>query len=318
MKSRKNDWDDLEEMDEEEIGSHLSGQKRVLATLDSEFRSLRIERKDQVQIVKSLRSALGGLEEVDSGRKSLLQQFHSARKRSQKHKTQRDAVNQSIPPPTEILLEWLHDTHTRLTTVNNDLTSVPMLNRELDAFSRFFEIQAAIKMKRVAEEAHTRYINEVSKLKELSRKLDNNRAAKGEIVSEVNSENEAEGSGISRKEVSNISKRISEIDARLDQLKSEITGTKKDISRVEKYVRISANRQGRVKLSDIRSIAASGGVLSQGEMSALLESGRLAKLDDVDEVEKAPNKIKKTRKKGRKLGVSRAGGRRSKTASRRE
>ena len=54
MKSRKNDWDDLEEMDEEEIGRHLSGQKRVLATLDSEFRSLRIERKDQVQIVKSL------------------------------------------------------------------------------------------------------------------------------------------------------------------------------------------------------------------------------------------------------------------------
>ena len=236
MKSRKNDWDDLEEMDEEEIGSHLSGQKRVLATLDSEFRSLRIERKDQVQIVKSLRSALGGLEEVDSGRKSLLQQFHSARKRSQKHKTQRDAVNQSIPPPTEILLEWLHDTHTRLTTVNNDLTSVPMLNRELDAFSRFFEIQAAIKMKRVAEEAHTRYINEVSKLKELSRNLDNNRAAKGEIVSEVNSENNNNDDGPSEKESSQSPKQENNSDRQMnvDQNVENILNAMKENEQVNK------------------------------------------------------------------------------------
>ena len=44
----------------------------------------------------------------------------------------------------EVLKEWLSETYRRLTTIDNDLTAVPTLTRELEAFRRFFEIQASI------------------------------------------------------------------------------------------------------------------------------------------------------------------------------
>ncbi|MEE2629300.1 MAG: hypothetical protein VX492_00385 [Candidatus Thermoplasmatota archaeon] len=318
MKVSKGKWGDLEEMDEDAVGQLLTGIIRDMATLDIETRSLRSERKDQIQIVKSLRSALGGFEEAGQGRKSLLQEFHKSRKKSLKHREQRDSVNRCVPPPSEILYEWLSDTHSRMTTVDNDLTSVPMLNRELDAFSRFFEIQASIKQKILAEDAHKMYATEVRKLKEISRKLDENREKSGKIVAEAKADNNPDGSGISRKEIRNISNRISEIDKRLDQLKSEKARTRKEIRRIEGYVRIAANRPGRVKLSDIKGIAASGGSLSKEEMGALLESGGLSALGDNIELVKETNKSRKSRKKSRKLGVARTGGRKGRMASRRE
>ena len=320
MSVSKGKWDDLEGMDEEDVGQLLIGKKRDMSTLDSEARGLRSERKDQVQIVKSLRSALGGFEEADIGRKSLLQEFHKSRKKSLKHKEQRDSVNRCVPPPSEILFEWLSDTHSRLTTVDNDLTSVPMLNRELDAFRRFFEIQASIKQKILAEDAHKMYASEVRKLKEISRKLDENREEAGKIVAEAKSENNPKGTRISRKEIRNISNRISEIDRRLDRLKSEKAITRKEINRIESYTRIASNRPGRVKLSDIMGIAASGGSLSKEEMGALLESGGLSTLEEniVPGEEKEVIKSGKIRKKARKLGVARTGGRKGRMASGRE
>ena len=53
-------------------------------------------------------------------------------------------MNRLIPPPMDVLKEWLSETHRRLTTIDNDLTAVPTLSRELEAFRRFFEIQASI------------------------------------------------------------------------------------------------------------------------------------------------------------------------------
>ena len=120
-------WDDLEEMGQTDIEDLRSEHKRLLATMEDELRGLKAERKEQVEIVKSLRSAIGKVEVADSGRRSLLREFHRSRKSAQKEKGVRDSINKCVPPPTNILLEWLSVTHTRLTTVDNDLTMVPYL-----------------------------------------------------------------------------------------------------------------------------------------------------------------------------------------------
>ena len=114
-------WDDLEEIDQSDIEDMRGDQKRLLATFENELKELRAERKEQVEIVKSLRSVIGKVEVADSGRKSLLREFHRSRKSAQQEKEKRDSINKCIPPPTNILFEWLSVTHTRLTTIDNDL-----------------------------------------------------------------------------------------------------------------------------------------------------------------------------------------------------
>ena len=90
-----------------------------------------------MHIVKALRTAVVGIEEIRSGRKTLLGEFHSMRKQAKIHREKRDEINVRIPPPSKILEEWLGETYLTLTKIDNDLTTVPMLNPELSAFSRF-------------------------------------------------------------------------------------------------------------------------------------------------------------------------------------
>ncbi len=315
--SRENKWEDLEDLDSKEI-IQIIGQKKILLTsLENMQRELRSERKDQVHIVQSLRSAIGGFEASDSGRKMLLGEFHKSRKEAQKQRKIRDAINKCIPPPSNILEEWLRETYSGLTKIDNDLTSVPMLKPELSGFRRFFEIQASIVRKRQAEEAHTKYVMNVSEMRKISEKLDENKDEAKRSVSEFTDIADIGEDKISRKEINRISKRISQIDNRLDEIKVERSGIRKELRRVEDYSRISARRPGRVKISDIRDIAAKGGSLSAEEMGALLESGGLSSIKDpVVEEESAPES--KERKRGRKFGVSRRGSRRGSIASRRE
>ena len=318
-KHRDSKWEDLEDLAIEDIENMIVQKKSFLKTLDSEVRELRSERKDQVHIVKSLRSAIGGVESSDTGRKKLLGEFHKSRKEAQKHRRVRDKINKSIPPPSKILEEWLMDTYSGLTQVDNDLTAVPMLNPELSGFSRFFEIQASIIKKRQAEEAHEKYISQVSEMRKISEKLDRNKENTHKVVSELKDSTDFGVEKISRKEIKRISKIISQIDKRLEEIKDNLREGKREQRRLEDYGRIVAKRPGRVKIADIRDIAAKGGSLSAEEMGALLESGGLSEISESEEkIEETPREERKSRKTGRKLGVTRRGSRKGSIASRRE
>ena len=183
--SGSNLWGDLEGLDSEGITRIIKEKKDLLRTIDGQIRDLQSERKEQVHIVKALRSAVVGFENSDSGRKKLLAEFHSSRKSAQKQRQKRDSINESVPPPSKILEEWLSETFDSLTSIDNDLTSVPMLNPELTAFSRFFEIQASIKRKRQAEKAHSDYIKKVGEMRRISSKLDQNKEVSNKVVSEL-------------------------------------------------------------------------------------------------------------------------------------
>lgn len=311
-------WDDLEEIDQSDIEDLRGDQKRLLATFENELKELRAERKEQVEIVKSLRSAIGKVEVADSGRKSLLREFHRSRKSAQQEKEKRDSINKCIPPPTNILFEWLSVTHTRLTTIDNDLTAVPMLNRELGSFSRFFELQSSIERKKVAESAHDRYAERISEMRRITTKLDKNKADKGRSVSEITGDLGIEDGRISRKEIRGVSNRISAIDKRLDVLGGERKAARKELSRIEAYSRITQGRLGRVKISDIKDIARSGGSLSTAEMGALLDIGGLSSLGEEPDAEPEPAVERRQKKKGRKLGVARSGSRKGNLATRKE
>jgi tetrahydromethanopterin S-methyltransferase subunit G len=269
--------------------------------------------------VKSLRSAIVGFENSGSGRKKLLREFHVSRKEAQRHREMRDAINKCVPPPSKILEEWLNETYGSLTIIDNDLTSVPMLNPELSAFSRFFEIQSSIKKKREAENAHSDYISKVSEMRRISSKLDQNKEEVDKVVSELKDKAEIGGDRVSRKEISRVSKRISSIDEKIDTLKVDVKKERKELKRLEKFSRISSGRGGISSIEDIRGIAAKGGSLSTEELGALLESGGFSSISETkkDIQGKAPVGDN-SRKKMRRIGVSRKGSRQGRVASRRE
>ena len=321
MKDEKSttDWKDLEHLSLDEIKREVTDRKRSLKSLEQNMNSLRSERKEQVHIVRSLRSAITGFESSNLERRNFLDQFHKSRKNAQKQREARDSINKQIPPPSKILEEWLSETYLLLTRIDNDLTSVPMLNPELAAFSRFFEIQEAITKKREAELAHSNYISKLSEMRNISSKLDQNKEVSKAVTSELKSTADINDDGISRKEISRISKRISQIDIQIDEIKGELKRGRSDLHNVEEYSRISSARGTRVSISEIRGIAARGGSLSPEEMGALLKTGGFSSISDPNEVEVGPRKTApNSRKKVRKFGVSRRGSRKGRMASRRE
>ena len=63
---------DLQDLSTDEMEAMIAEKKSTLRLLDSEKRDLQTERKEQVHIVKALRTAVVGIERSGSGRKTLL------------------------------------------------------------------------------------------------------------------------------------------------------------------------------------------------------------------------------------------------------
>ena len=316
--SKKASQSDFKELSNDEMKEMISDKKRILRSLDSEGKDLQAERKEQVHIVKALRSAIIGIEQSGTGRKKLLGEFHTLRKQAKVHREKRDEINKRIPPPSKILEEWLDETYSTLTRIDNDLTTVPMLNPELSAFSRFFEIQASIKKKREAEKAHSTYISKLSEMRKISSKLDQNKEEFGKVTSELKESSEIEGDKISRKEIRKISRSISSIDEKIEKLKLESIKERDLLKKLQKYLRLSSVR-GSYSIEDIRGIAAKGGSLNSEELGLILETGGFSSINNAKEPTKeAPKQNRRPRKKARKLGISRRGGRKGKSAIRRD
>ena len=309
---------DFQDLSTDEMEAMIIEKKSMLKSLDSEKRDLQTERKEQVHIVKALRSAVIGIEKSGSGRKKLLGEFHSMRKLAKTHREKRDEINERIPPPSKILEEWLGETYLKLTKIDNDLTTVPMLNPELSAFSRFFEIQSSIKRKREAEKSHSEYISKLTEMRKLSTKLDQNKEEIGKAKSDLKENAEIEVDKISRKDIRKISRSISSIDERIEAIKIEINSERGLLKKLQKYSRLSAVR-GSSSIDDIRGIAAKGGYLSSEELGLILETGGFSSINDSkDSNQEAPKQARLPKKRTRKLGVSRRGGRKGKSASRRD
>ena len=315
-------FDDLEGLPHDEIEEKSADLNRQLRSLEDEFNSLRHDRRSQVDLVKSLRTAVGGIEEADSERRGLLRRFHEIKKKADKDRDLRDKVNISIPPPATVLEEWMDETHTKLTTIDNDLTSVPTLNRELDSFRRFFELQAAVVRKREAEEAHARYVSQIEDLRKVTTKLDATRKTREATADGVTEGTDIESDKVTRGEIRKMSRRINGIDKRLDSIKSQRKDLRKEAGRLRSYLKITGGRGRPIRLADVKERASTGGSLNTNELTALLDSGSLlgiASESKTTESQDEPQTRGRSGKKGkRRLGVTRGGPRRGSSASKRE
>ena len=319
MSNSESSFEDLEELDGHELQEMFGGLERQIRSLESQKRELREERGDLVGQVKILRGAVGQIEGANSERRGLLRKFHEIRKVADKSRSKRDRVNILIPPPVDVLNEWLSETHRRLTTIDNDLTAVPTLPRELDAFRRFFEIQAAILMKAESETAHSDYVSSVKKMKEITSKLDQGKKENEGVTSKALEESGVESEGISRSDIRKTSNRISKIDKRLERIESERRVLRRELGRVKAYRRVTGGRNRKVRFSEIKDKAKTGGKLSTVELDALLGSGSLSDLAS-PKSEPSEEKVNETPtgRRRRRLVVSRRGPRKGNLASKRE
>ena len=318
--AKNGSFDDLEEMDHKDIDEMKGDLERELRSVERQHRELRDERRNQVDLVRSLRSAIGEMRSADGARKGLLREFHSARKLAEEARRRRDSVNSCIPPPADVLAEWLRETHRRLVTIDNDLTAVPTLARELDSFGRFFELQAAIVRKRNSEKAHSEYVTQVKKMREVTTKLDATRKSGKDKVDDALGETELDSGSISRTDIRKTSSRIDKIDKRLDGLSSERKNIRRRLGRIKAYLKITLRGGRAIRLADVKDRVQSGGSLDASELDALLRSGGLSEIAGSEETEERPKAKPKParKKKGMRLGVTRGGSRRGTMAARRE
>ena len=314
-------FDDLEQLDHIEIDRMRGDFERDLRSVERQHKDLRGERHNQVSMVRSLRAAVGEMEQASGVRKSLLGEFHSVKKAADKARRGRDEVNSRIPPPIEVLREWLSETHSRLTTLDNDLTTVPTLARELDSFSRFFELQAAISMKSESEKFHKEYVKQIKRMRKITTQLDLTKKPENSKEDDESSDSDSPSNEISRSEIRKVSKRISQIDKQLDGLKSERKQIRTTLGRIRAYQKATTRGGRPIKLSDIKERAQTGGTLDLGELETLLGSSNLSDLTESKKGE-VPNKDesqpKKSKRKGMRLGVTRGGARRGTLAAKRE
>ena len=318
--SPTSDFDDFEMMDHIEVESMKGDLERSLKSVERQHSDLRSERREQVSLVRSLRTAVGEMEQLSGARRSLLGEFHNVRQAADKARNGRDEVNTRIPPPIEVLGEWLSETHSRLTTLDNDLTAVPTLARELDSFSRFFELQAAISAKAESEIHHKEYVKQIKRMREITGKLDTIERPE-EKVDDKESSDTGKTSNISRTEIRKVSKRISKIDKQLDSLTSERKQIRGSLGRIRAYQKATTRGGRPIKLSDIKERAQTGGTLDASELETLLGSSNLSELTEAksqDESGKSESQQRRPKRKGMRLGVTRGAARRGTLAAKRE
>ena len=318
--ARNDTFDDLEEMDHSDIEEMRGDLERDLRSVDRQHRELRDERQDQVDLAVALRSAVGEMKSADGARKGLLKEFHSVRKSAESARQKREAVTACIPPPADVLAEWLGETHRRLVTIDNDLTAVPTLARELESFGRFFELQAAIVRKKESEEAHSEYVSHIKRLRDVTSKLDATKKSSKKKVEGALDETELDSDSISWSDIRKTSRRIDKIDKKLDELSSERKELRMRLGRIKAYQKVTLSGGKAIRLADVKDRAQSGGSLDASELEALLNSGGLSEIAGSESSdEQSKPKTKQGRKeKGMRLGVTRGGSRKGTMAARRE
>ena len=313
-------FSDLEEISHKEVKLLSNKIEREIRTIEDEHQSLRNERKNQVEIVKSLRQTVGENEAISDERRGLLKKFHQSRKLAEEARKKRDSVNLSIPPPSSILSEWMAETHQRLVTIDNDLTAVPTLHREIDMFRRFFELQAAYTRKQDSEKYHEDYVNQIKEIRNITKELDATRKYPPKDKDSSSSEEQNDSSNVNRSDVRKISKRIKKIDMQLDKISEERKVLRKEANRLRTYLRVTSSGGKPIKISEVKDRASSGDSLNTQELGALLKTGGLADLtkSNSDKTKKKTIRKNKGKKQHRRLGVARGGARLGSRVSKRD
>ena len=311
--------DCFDNMDKSEMKTLRNDLQSQIEVCEQQFKDQVEDRRNQIDIVKTLRIAMKEVESMDEGRKSLLSEFHKFRKQAEAAKIIRDEVNKMVPPPSDILEKWIMKSYISLTTIDNDLTGVPTLPREIDLFRRFFELQACIIKKKESENAHIAYVKNIESLREISKKLDSHQEEKEKSISEMTEDKEIVGNTVSRKEIRKISKKITSIDRNLDLLKIERTELRNKLNKIKSMIKERGSKIKLISITEVEQKIEEGGTLDASEFEMLLKKGDLSAIG-LNRKNKIPSTDKKhmNKKKKRKFGSIQRKSRQGNTAALRE
>ena len=291
---KKGLFDDLESLADSEISERLESLKATATATGEQQRRVKQERDAEITLVQSLR----GIQESNRGfskeRNSLLTEFRKIRDDAKKVKSDRDAVNQNVPPPLEIIEQRLIETHRRLATIPHDLSKMPNRKHETKLFSFFFELKAMHSQKLIGNLLHQKYIELLRNQKEKLQQLDKLNDEKKSVAEEAREE--LPNQKANPKEIRKLNERIAKMLETINTCRSELKDIKREIGRLEAYTRVrkKGNKGGRggrkiqPRLDEVKARASSGKSLSMEDFSALLGSGSL--LDSMKEKEKPKSK----------------------------
>ena len=169
-------FDDLQDLSESEISEKISAMKAGIDAGEKELQRTQQERESEIGLVQSLRAIQESARGNSKERNQMLTEFRKIRQQAQKTKADRDQINENVPPPLEIIVQRLLETHRRLATIPNDLSKMPNRDHEVKLFSFFFELKAMYAQKVRGNELHQQYIellrNQDEKLKQLDKLRD--------------------------------------------------------------------------------------------------------------------------------------------------
>ena len=156
--SKEGLFDDLQDLSETDISEKISAMKAGIDAGEKELQRIQQERESEIGLVQSLRAIQESARGNSKERNQMLTEFRKIRQQAQKTKADRDQINQNVPPPLEIIVQRLLETHRRLATIPNDLSKMPNRDHEVKLFSFFFELKAMYAQKVRGNELHQQYI----------------------------------------------------------------------------------------------------------------------------------------------------------------
>ena len=305
-------FDDLQNLSEAEVAEKISAMKAGIDAGEKELQRIQQEREGEIGLVQSLRTIQESARGNSKERNHLLTEFRKIRDRAQKTKAERDQINQNVPPPLEIIVQRLLETHRRLATIPNDLSKMPNRDHEIKLFSFFFELKAMYAQKVRGNELHQQYIELLRNQDEKLKLLDQLRDERKVIAEEAREE--APGQKANPKEIRKLNERIAEMLEAIKSQRSELKKMRRECGRLEAYARMQkkggrrAKKSIGIRIEDVKSRASSGESLSMEDLGALLNSGGLQSLNQPAQ-DQAKEKVD-TGKKPRRRQVGAARGRR--------
>jgi len=294
---------EVEKMNKEGIPTPPKEIEAKISQLKDKRGSLRDERAMLVESVRGMRASASESREKSTSRRKHLNHFHEIKKSADAAKKERDAINLAVPPPVSVLEKWSSKSLKKLQGVNNDLTTMPTLTREIREFSRYFELMAAIEVKKKGEIAHTAYVRSIRSMKEVMDNLE---------VEHPRKEVDVKGSDVIRnemKEIRKVSKKIEKLDKEIEKIGTDL----------KNLINKSREIKEQIKINSAKDRVMSGTTIAADDIALLLEKGGdLGDLTGITQKKKKDSsRTNENKLKSRKIGAARGGPRKTRLRSER-
>ena len=320
---KKGLFDDLEGLPDSDIDERLTALKVGVEAVIKEQNRVKQERDAEIKLVQSLRSIQETTRGFSKERSVLLNEFRKIREEAKKIKTERDGINENVPPPLEIIEQRMVETYRRLALIPSDFSKMPNRDHEVKLFSFFFELKAMHSRKLMGNQLHQNYIELLRSQEEKLKQLDKLNEEKKSVAEEAREE--VQDQQANPKEIRKLNERIAKMLETINLNRSELKKMKREVGRLEAYARVrkkshKGSRGGRKigpRLDEVKARASSGKSLSLEDMNALLNSGNLAEALGDEEEKVSESKPEPVKKRKRQAGAAR-GRRRTLSSEERE